>query len=431
MIAVREFLKGKEIRTFCIGTVILLFITAFLFDTPENIMRGMKNIVVSRDILITDYFVLGGYGAAFFNAALMMLIAMVLIAIVKLPYTGLTLAAIFISMGFGLWGKNPVNLLPIVLGTWLYARIQRTNFVGYTYTAIFAGCLSPFVTEFVYILPFPQPFNIICALLFGVAMGFVIAPLAVHTTSAHMGYSLFNVGFAGGILAFIVYSFMKSIGLETESVFLWQEGIHPPIGIGAFIYFFATFLFGLWLEHGKICGIGKIMRHPGRSVSDFVMLNGRGNTLMNMGIMGMIAEIYIICIGGDLSGPVLGCIITVFGFSAFGAHLRNYLPVLAGVVIASFFMQYEITEPKMQIAAMLVVGIVPIAGEFGVISGILAGILHVAVVMCTAQFYGGLNLYNNGFTAGWVALFLVPVLESCKERFIGRKRKLIKREGKE
>lgn len=426
MNTVRQFLKGKEIRTFCVCSVILLYITAFQFDTVENIMQGMKAIIISRDILITDYFVLGGYGAAFFNAALMMTIAMILIAVVKLPYTGLTIAAVFISAGFGLWGKNPANMLPIVVGAWLYARVHRTNFVGYTYTAIFAACLSPFVTEFVYILPFSQIVNTVLAILFGVVMGFIIAPLAMHTTATHMGYSLFNVGFAGGTLAFIMYSVLKSIGIETQTVFLWQEGIHPAIGIGFFLYFLATFLFGLWLEKGKISGLWKIMRHPGRSVSDFVMLDGRGNTLMNMGIMGIFTEAYIVCIGGDLSGPVLGCIITVFGFSAFGAHIKNYLPVLAGVIIASLFMLPELTEPKMQIAAMLVVGVVPIAGEFGPVAGMAAGVLHIAIVMCTTQFYGGLNLYNNGFTAGWVALFMVPLLEGYKKRFAGKNKNVRK-----
>lgn len=418
----RELLKGVEIRTFCVFSVAFLFSIVPFLDTPNDIIEGLELIIVSRDILITDYIALAGYGAAFFNAGVMMLIAMGLIAVSELPYTGLTLASVFISAGFGLWGKNPVNMLPIVLGAWLYTKIHNLKFVGYTYTAIFAGCLSPFVTEFVYILPFSKQVNIICALLLGVAMGFIIAPLATHTTSVHLGYSLFNVGFAGGTLGFVVYSLVKSFGIQTETVFIWQEGIPPALEIGLFLYFVATFLFGFWLEEYKISGIFKIMRHPGRSVTDFVMLDGRGNTLMNMAIMGIISELFIVCIGGDLSGPVLGCILTVFGFSAFGAHPKNYLPVLGGVVLACAFMIPEISQPTMQIAAMLVVGIAPIAGEFGVIAGILSGMVHVAVVCCTGAFYGGLNLYNNGFSAGWVAIFMVPVLESFMKRFKKRKK---------
>lgn len=419
----KEIIRGREIRTFCILSVSALFIISFVFNSPKEIAEGMRTIVVSRDILITDYFALTGYGAAFFNAACMMLIAMVLIAVVKLPYTGLTIASVFISAGFGLWGKNPVNMMPIVVGAWLYARIHRANFARYTFTAVFAGCLAPFVTEFAYILPFSKEMNIVCALLLGVGMGYIMPPLAVHTASMHKGYSLFNVGFAGGVLGFVTYSILKSVGVQSQSVFIWKEGVHPGIAVGLFIYFVLTFLYGLWMADGRISDLFKITRHSGRTVADFVMMDGTGITLMNMGVMGIIAQLYIMCIGGDLSGPVLGCILTLFGFSAFGAHLRNYLPVLAGLVIATTFMTPNITDPAMQIAAILVVGIAPLAGEFGVVAGLISGMLHVAIVMCTSQMYGGLNLYNNGFSAGWVAIFMVPFLEGFMKRF-GRMNKI-------
>lgn len=418
-----ENFKGKEIRYFCIMSMILLFVAAFSFASPQEIWQGMWKIIVSRDILITDYFALAGYGAAFFNAGCMMLIAMISIASVKLPFTGLTVAAVFCSAGFGLWGKNPANMIPIIVGTLLYARVHRAHFSRYVYTAIFAGCLAPFVTEFAYVLPFSTGINVVVAALLGVGMGFIIPPLAMHTASTHMGYSLFNVGFAGGVFAFIIYSVMRSVGVESESAFIWQEGVHPGISGGFFIYFLVTFIIGFCVEEGNIKNMIKITRHPGRAIADFVMMDGRGATLMNMGIMGMIAQLYILCIGGDLSGPVLGCIITLFGFSSFGAHIKNYLPVLAGVILATFFMTPDLTDERMQIAALLVVGVAPIAGEFGMIAGLISGMLHVAIVMCTSQMYGGLNLYNNGFSTGWVAIFMVPFLESFMKRF-GRKNKI-------
>ena len=75
----------------------------------------------------------------------------------------------------------------------------------------------------------------------------------------------------------------------------------------------------------------------------------------------------------------------------------------------------------MQIASSFAVGLAPIAGQFGPLAGVLAGMLHGAIVMCTSPMYGGLNLYNNGFSAGWVAIFMVPVLESFITRFGDRK----------
>lgn len=126
-------------------------------------------------------------------------------------------------------------------------------------------------------------------------------------------------------------------------------------------------------------------------------------------------------IGGDLSGPILGCCLTVFGFAAFGAHLRNYVPVLVGVFLSTAFTVYTPHTPGILIASLFVVGISPIAGQFGPIAGVFAGMLHSAIVMCTSQMYGGLNLYNNGFSAGWVAIIMIPILESFMDRYKKRK----------
>lgn len=414
-------MQGNEVRYFCFLSATLLLIGAFLFASPAEIASGMKAIVLSRDALITDYFELAGFGAAFFNAGLVLLLAILLIEAVKLPYTGLTIAALFINTGFGFWGKNPVNIIPIILGTAIYAKVHRSSLGRYVYTALFATCLAPFVTEMVYILPFPGQVNLLIAVGMGLLVGFILPPLSMHTASMHMGYSLFNVGFSGGTLAFVVFCILRSHGIESEAVFIWKEGRHPAILAGSLIYFAVTFFYGFYLEKGDIKKAWRITRHPGRAVADFVLMDSVGATLMNMGIMGLLAEIYILLVGGDLSGPILGCLLTVFGFSAFGAHPTNYLPILAGVFLSTFLSQYSVETPGILIASLFAVGLSPIAGEFGAVAGVAAGMLHAAIVMCTSQMYGGLNLYNNGFSAGWVAIVMVPTVESFRKEYKYRK----------
>lgn len=409
--------KEKELQYFCLGSVALLFLVAFYFGDWKEILDGMVGIVRSRDALITDYFEIAGYGSGFFNAAVMLLFAMGLVYMAKVPYSGVTLAAIFLNAGFAFWGKNPVNVLPIVFGTWCYARLHKMHFARVVYTAIFATCLAPFVTELVYILPFKPMWNLLIAAILGVLIGFVAPPLAMHTASMHMGYNLFNVGFASGILAFVIYSVLKSMGIQSQAVFFWRAEQNKTILLGMFFYFLVTFFIGLWLAEGRLKGLFKISRHPGRAVADFVMMDGAGTTLMNMGLLGMIAEFYVLSVEGDMSGPVVGGILAVFAFGAFGANIRNYIPVLLGVYLAGVGSIYQVDSPSMLIAAMFVVGIAPIAGQFGILAGVVSGMIHAAVVNCTSQLYGGLNLYNNGFAAGFVAIVMVPLIESGMKRF--------------
>lgn len=415
--------KGNELKRFSIVTVILLFVAAFAMGSPAQIAAGMKVILLSRDALITDYFELAGYGAAFFNAGLVAAIAVSMTFIWKIPYTGLTVMAIFFNIGYGLWGKNPVNMLPLLAGTWLFALVNRVPFSNYIYTALFGTCLAPFVTEMLHILPFSSGTNLLLAVLLGIFMGYLLVPLSIRTASMHMGYSLFNVGFSGGVLAFVSVCVLRSFGVQTHPVLIWKEGIHGGLLAGVYLYLAGTFLYGWYLCGWKWKNFLHIMTHPGRAVADLPVLDGVGATLMNMGVMGLVGLTYIVAVGGDLSGPVLGGLAVLFGTSAFGAHPRNSLPVIAGVFLSTLMTSYSARLPGMQLAVLFAVGAAPIAGQFGPVAGVLAGALHAAIVMCTTGFYGGLNLYNNGFSTGWVAIIMVPLCESFRANYKVHKRK--------
>lgn len=407
----------RELKRFCIATTILFFIIAFSIAKPSEIWDGMKQIIISRDVLITDYFELAHYGAAFFNSGLIMILVMLLVHLLGIPFTGLTLAAFFINAGFALFGKNLINVFPILLGTYIYAKMQGVSVKRYIYTALFGSCLAPLVTEMVYILPFAPYINIGFGLFIGVVIGFILPSLAMHTVSMHMGYSLFNVGFAAGILGFVIVCVLKAIGLESESLLMWKEGRPLWLIVILYGYFVATFLYGLWINKGKIKPLIHILRHPGRAVADFILMDGVGSTLMNMALVGSFGLTYILLIGGDLSGPVIGGILTVFGFGAFGVHLKNYIPCLLGVYLSTYFKIFTPIMPPVQLAALFSAGIAPIAGQFGPIAGLLAGILHTSIVMSTGNMYSGLNLYNNGFSTGFVAIIMIPLLESFMKKY--------------
>ena len=100
------------------------------------------------------------------------------------------------------------------------------------------------------------------------------------------------------------------------------------------------------------------------------------------------------------------------GFSAGGKHLRNILPIMAGVALGGLTMQWDAAAPPSQMAALFGSTLAPVAGFFGPLSGVLAGFLHGSVVLRTGGFVGGVNLYNNGFSGGLTALFLVPILSA-------------------
>ncbi|NLF34507.1 MAG: DUF1576 domain-containing protein, partial [Clostridiales bacterium] len=124
-----------------------LILVGFILDDPRNILPGLRNIVLMPDALITDYMKTGGPGAAFVNAGLVTLISILVIYLSKDALNGFAMVEMGLMSGFALFGKNFVNILPIIAGTWLYAKYRREPFAKYSSVALLSTALSPMVTH--------------------------------------------------------------------------------------------------------------------------------------------------------------------------------------------------------------------------------------------------------------------------------------------
>ena len=154
----------------------------------------------------------------------------------------------------------------------------------------------------------------------------------------------------------------------------------------------------------------------GQAPTDFIALAGFGPTLANMGVSGAIGMAYILLVGGELNGPVIGAIFTIVGFAAFGKHPRNIVPIMAGVFLGSLAKPWSADDPSILLAALFGTTLAPIAGRFGWHWGVVAGFIHSSAALTVGPLHAGLNLYNNGFAAGIVASVLVPVIIAIRAR---------------
>ena len=105
----------------------------------------------------------------------------------------------------------------------------------------------------------------------------------------------------------------------------------------------------------------------------------------------------------------------MMGFGAFGKHPRNAIPVMLGVFLATQLKLWDTNATGAILAALFGTTLAPISGQFGWKAGILAGFLHMSMVMNVGYLHGGLNLYNNGLSGGIVAATLVPILDAFRE----------------
>jgi hypothetical protein len=195
---------------------------------------------------------------------------------------------------------------------------------------------------------------------------------------------------------------------------IWTDGNNYILAFFLSILFITMLLLGYIIEKDSFLLWKNILKYPGRLVTDFVTFEGFAPSLVNMGINGIIAMLYIILINGDLNGPTIGGIFTIVGFSAFGKHIKNIFPIILGVYIGSITKTWSINDPSVQLAALFGTTVAPIAGEFGWKYGVLAGFIHSSVALSVVSIHGGLNLYNNGFAGGIVAATLIPIIEAFR-----------------
>ncbi len=394
------------------------FIVAGLFMQPvDEIFHGIVKIIREPDFLITDYFVIGGVGASFINAGVLTLICIGIMYALDMNFDGHTITSTCLMFGFSLFGKNLLNIWMILVGVFLYAKYHKTTVKRYLYVGFYGTSLSPIVSQVMHIVDLPLLLRFFLCAATGIVIGFVLPPLSTHVHFSHKGYSLYNVGFAGGIIATVIVSVLKSFGFTIEARLIWFTGQNSTFVLLLSVLFGAMILYGILTDPMALEDYRSILQSYGLGGTDYYKSEGGAAVMINMGINGLAAMLFVILVGGDLNGPIIGGIFTVVGFSATGKHLRNILPVMAGVLIASEAKSWSITDPSALLALLLSTTLAPIAGEFGIIAGVIAGFLHSSVALNVGIVYGGMNLYNNGFAGGLVAMFLVPVIQSIRDRY--------------
>ncbi|MFY9969805.1 MAG: DUF1576 domain-containing protein [Roseiarcus sp.] len=386
-------------------------------QSPAALLGGLADIVTTRDALLTDYFGVGGIGGGCVNAGLLTLAAALVYHWTGARLTGASVAALFLVLGFGLFGKNLVNVWAIVLGVYLYARFRREPFASHVNTAFFGAALAPVFSEILFSTSIPFALSVPLALATSLLIGFILAPAAAHLFKAHMGFSLYNMGFTAGIVGTLIVALYKSYGFVPDPVFIWTTGHNLLLGSFLTVVFASMLGVGYFLDRGALEGVRKIMRAPGQAPSDFIALAGFGPTLANMGLTGFVGMIYVLAIGGSLNGPVIGAILTIVGFSAYGKHPRNIAPIMLGVFMGSLLKPWGAADPSATLAALFGTTLAPIAGRFGWGWGLVAGFVHSSAAMSVGPLHAGLNLYNNGFAAGIVASVLVPVILAVRAGF--------------
>ena len=421
---VRGMDPGRTLRAaMCAFTAAFLLAALFVPDVGE-MFAGLWRICTLPAQLTKDYFKpeLGSVSGAMLNCTLVGAVCCALMFLPQAKVNGGTVLGYFLTVGFCTYGMNILNIIPLMLGVAVYARIKRQSPGSLLNMFMFSTAVSPIVTQLLFYYPAMGEAprltlaGVALALLVGVVTGCAMPALCAHSQNFHKGYDLYNAGPAAGFLCFAIYAVLyRTLGVEAPPIAATLgDGQRLYVNAFCIAVFALCGVFGLALNRGMGDYVD-LLKDSGYK-SDFTAKYSAGANLMNIGVYGLFILLYYNVIGATFTGPTMGAVFCMLCCCCNGATPLNVFPIMVGYGIMGLLNRIGATAFAVNAQAIVVglcfaSGLAPISGEYGPIAGAVAGMLHCCLVTSVPAIHGGFNLYNGGFTAGIVCFLYVPILE--------------------
>lgn len=385
-----------------------LFVPGMLLLLDNSTWPGLLAIWQSPSLLVTDYFTVGGFSAAIANAWLTTGLSIWLLVWIKAPFSGIVLAGLFTVAGFAVFGKNPINILPIWLGITFYSVHHKTARSSHTAAYLFGTGIGPISSYLWFAAPVGLIPRILLGVVAGIVAGYLIPPISSFTPKVHQGMNLYNNGFTIGIIGTLFTVVFRLLG--------WNLSFSTAID-GSYttsLYQLLLLLFTVLLLLAVRFGITKnniirLLKDVGVK-TDFTKTHGLSATLLNMSLLGYLSLAVTYLLGFELHGPMIAAIFTVVGFGAVGKHLLNVIPLMLGAFLIGLSPWVDGQSLGPSIALLFVSALAPISLKYGFLIAVIAGMLHVLLGPLGLFLQGGFALYNNGFVAGFVAIVVVQLI---------------------
>lgn len=394
---------------------LIMIILAFIFNTPKEIFVGYKNILLSSSILTTDYIAIGTLGGALVNTASILILNLVILRLLNLRMSGLIYAALYMILGFSFFGKNILNSLPIYIGIYLYAFLNKIPVKNLVISLLFSSGISPLVSYLIFGFDLAYYISIPLGIGAGIVAGLMVPAISSHTIKFHQGYNLFNVGFSLGIISLAFNGVLRAFNLRASEISILSNDHNLFLYLFVAILALVLLIAGIILNPKSFKMIPDLYKRSGRLVSDYIRDYGVSIVMINQASLLTFEILICLIFKIELNGAIFGTILAVSGFAGSGLHLKNTSFVMLGAILMCLVTKTNITSTSIIIGILFSAGVAPIAGRYGVVAGIIAGMLHIAILPLCRSFQGGYDLYNNGFCAGFVACILIAIIEAFKK----------------
>ncbi len=442
---IKNLSEGSFLKLFFGFITVCFLIAAVCMPDRAKMFTGLWNILSQPSKISANYFAMGGYAATFLNMGLVALASLALFGVFKGTPNNVSTLAFLLTLGFGSWGINILNIWPSVLGVVVYGLVKKEKQGGLVNAMLFSTGIAPLITELMlrYLTPEAVGFSwqgILLSLFVGLIIGFFLPAGLAHSPKVHKGFDLYSAALPIGMTAFFLNAILyKTMGRSLPQALSDLNPASMQVASASTVNIFCLIVFGLCVVFAFLLGCKpkdywKLLSDP-ETVTNFSSTYGNATFLMNAGIFGLFILGYYNLIGANFNGITFGIIFCMVATCNSGSHPGNVWPIMLGYAVASVVFGWlsplvggnftlKINAQAIMVGLCYANGLSPIADKYGWRYGFIAAIMHYLLVTSVPTLHGGYCLYNGGFTAALICLILVPELE----RFFKTKeeRKLVK-----
>ena len=426
---IRKLSEGEFLKLFFAFFSAAFLIASLFMPDRSTMLADFWQILSQPSKLTCSYFAIGGYAATFLNMGLVGMICLLLFVVFKGTPNNASTLAFILTLGFGSWGINILNIWPTVFGVMLYGLVKKEKFGGLVNAMLFSTGIAPLLTDLMIRYPHAEVvgFNlpgIAMSLFIGAIIGFFLPAGLANSPKVHKGFDLYSAALPIGMTAFFLNATLfKTMGVALPA---GADGAQLQVASQSTVNIFCLILFGLCVVFAFALGCKprdywQLLKDP-NLVTNFSSTYGNATFLMNVGIFGLFILAYYNAIGATFNGVTFGIIFCMLSTCNSGSHPGNVWPIMLGYVVAAAVFGWlsalaggtftlAINAQAICVGLCYANGLSPIADKYGWKYGFVAAVMHYLLVTSVPNLHGGFCLYNGGFTAALICIILIPELE--------------------
>ena len=429
---IKNLSEGGFLKLFFGFFAACFLIAAVCMPDRATMFSGLWKILSQPSKISANYFAMGGYAATFLNMGLVGAICLLLFVLCKGTPNNVSTLAVILTVGFGSWGINVLNIWPTILGVVIYGLVKKEKMGGLVNAMLFSTGIAPLITDLLIRYPHAEVvgFNLPglgMALFVGFLIGFFLPAGLAHSPKVHKGFDLYSAALPIGMTAFLLNATLfKTFGVALPKALSDMESASMQVASQSIANIFCLCVFGLCIVFALVLGCKprdywKLLTDPAL-VTNFSTTYGNATFLMNVGVFGLFILGYYNLIGATFNGITFGIIFCMLATCNSGSHPGNVWPIMAGYFVASVVcgwispllggtFAFKINAQAICVGLCYANGLSPIADKYGWRYGFIAAVLHYLLVTSVPTLHGGFCLYNGGFTAALICMIFVPELE--------------------